>query len=133
MATQPSVDNGCPGTSNTDGDHFFCEPKTSDLTGIFSQIATSFAGKGAHLIQLYPAPVVTSAAGPTGSVTISGEYFTGATSVMFGGSSAPFVVANDNTITANAGEGASGSKVDVIVTSPGGSSGITLADVYTYP
>ncbi len=133
MATQPSVDDGCPGTSNTDGDHFFCEPKTSDLTSIFSQIATSFAGKGARLIQLYPAPVVTSASGATGSVTITGEYFTGATSVMFGGSNAPFVVVNDNTITANAGEGAGGSKVNVVVTSPGGSSAITPADVYTYP
>ena len=28
MATN-SVDNGCPGTSNDDGDHFFCVPKTS--------------------------------------------------------------------------------------------------------
>ena len=133
MATQPSVDGGCPGTSNTDGDHFFCQPKTSDLTAIFSQIALNFAGLGARLVQLYPAPVVTSAGGPTASVTISGEYFTGATSVTFGGASAAFVVGTDNSITARAPAGASGSTVDVIVSSPGGSSAITPADKYTYP
>jgi hypothetical protein len=54
MATD-SVDNGCPGTSNTDGDHFFCVPKTSgastDLSNLFKSAATALAG-GTKLIQL---------------------------------------------------------------------------------
>ncbi len=51
MATQPSTDNGCVAAENTDGDHFFCQPKTSDLSGIFQVIAGSLAA-GAHLIAL---------------------------------------------------------------------------------
>jgi hypothetical protein len=133
MATQPSVDGGCPGTSNTDGDHFFCQPKTSDLTTIFSQIATTLAGKGSHLVQLYPAPVVTHAAGPTSSVAISGQYFSGATSVTIGGTSVSFVVGSDSSITAQAPAAPSGTVVDVIVSSPGGTSSISPADHYTYP
>jgi hypothetical protein len=134
MATQPSVNGGCPGTSNTDGDHFFCEPKTADLTAVFTRVASQLLGQGSRLVQLYPAPVVTSAGGAVSSVTISGEYFTGATSVTFGGASASsFTVGSDNSIVARAPAGASGSKVDVIVSSPGGSSAITPADVYTYP
>lgn len=54
MATN-SVDNGCPGTSNDDGDHFFCIPKTSgastNLSQLFKQAANALAG-GSKLIQL---------------------------------------------------------------------------------
>ncbi len=54
MATN-SVDNGCPGTSNDDNDHFFCIPKTAgastDLTALFKQAANALAG-GTKLIQL---------------------------------------------------------------------------------
>ncbi len=51
MATQVTGDNGCVAAENTDGDHFFCQPKTSDLTSIFQVIAGSLAS-GAHLIAL---------------------------------------------------------------------------------
>ncbi len=50
-----SVDNGCPGTSNDDGDHFFCLPKSAgastNLASLFKQAANALAG-GTKLIQL---------------------------------------------------------------------------------
>ena len=54
MATQPSFDN-CQGAGaaveNTDGDHFFCEPKSSDLSDVFLIAAAQFAS-GSKLVQL---------------------------------------------------------------------------------
>ncbi len=56
----------------------------------FLAIANSLAA-GLHLLQPYPTPVVTSVSPTSGThtglqgVTIGGEYFTGATSVSFGG------------------------------------------------
>jgi hypothetical protein len=54
MATD-SVDAGCPGNSNDDGDHFFCLPKSSgastNLSALFKQAANALAG-GTKLIQL---------------------------------------------------------------------------------
>ncbi len=50
MATT-SVDNGCTSAENTDGDHFFCLPKTSQLTSIFQTVAGALAA-GSHLIVL---------------------------------------------------------------------------------
>jgi hypothetical protein len=51
-----SVDN-CSGPNpeleNTDGDHFFCEPKSGDLASVFLAAASQFAG-GSKLIQLPP-------------------------------------------------------------------------------
>jgi hypothetical protein len=54
MATQPSADGGCPGTSNDDGDHFFCVAKTapaSSLSVQFVRAAQALAG-GTKLIKL---------------------------------------------------------------------------------
>lgn len=51
VATQPTADNGCVAAENTDGDHFFCQPKTSDLASVFQTIASTLAA-GAHLIAL---------------------------------------------------------------------------------
>ena len=55
MATSSAADNGCPGTENTDNDHYYCVPKTAgasaDLTNAFKSAATSLA-KGTKLIQL---------------------------------------------------------------------------------
>jgi hypothetical protein len=138
-ANQPSSDKyGCPGSgatnSNNDGDHFFCQPKTTDLTMVFSAVATTFAGGRPHLVQIYPAPVVTGAGGAAASVSISGEYFTGAVSVYFGGGLATsFTVNGDTSITAKAPTGTSGSTVDVIVVTAGGSSVVTSSDQYKYP
>jgi Flp pilus assembly protein TadG len=54
MATN-SVDGGCPGTSNDDGDHFFCIPKTNgastNLASLFTQAAGALAG-GTKLVPL---------------------------------------------------------------------------------
>ena len=54
MATD-SVDAGCPGNSNDDGDHFFCLPKSTgastNLAALFKQAANALAG-GTKLIQL---------------------------------------------------------------------------------
>jgi hypothetical protein len=54
MATS-STDGGCPGTSNTDGDHFYCVPKTSgastDLSKVFQQAINSMMARS-HLVKL---------------------------------------------------------------------------------
>jgi len=54
MATN-SVDNGCPGSSNDDGDHFFCVAKTAgastDLSNLFKAAAVALAG-GTKLVPL---------------------------------------------------------------------------------
>jgi hypothetical protein len=111
----------------------------SGLPSVFHQIAGQILGSGAHLIQLYPTPVVTSASGPTTAVDISGQYFTGVTSVTVGGTPWPVVTSTDTSITVTHPAsppwtaGSSGTKVDVIVTTLGGTSPITSADQYTWP
>ena len=91
-----SNDNGCTTTENTDGDHFYCEPKTADLSAIFSSVASQLSGMRTHLVQLYPAPIVTSLSSSVGShnggltITVTGKYFTGSTSVRMGGAAVPF-------------------------------------------
>ncbi|MFO1201436.1 MAG: Ig-like domain-containing protein [Tabrizicola sp.] len=74
-----------------------------------------------------PPPALTSVTPNTGttsggdSVSLSGQYFTGATSVTFGGTAVTgFTVVNDTTITATTPAGTSG-PVSVIVTTPYGS------------
>ena len=51
MATQQSVDNGCGVTENTDGDHFFCQPKSEDLNLVFKAAASALVA-GSRLVQL---------------------------------------------------------------------------------
>lgn len=46
-----SLDNGCNTAENEDGDHFFCAPRTEDLSVIFESAAATLAG-GARLIAL---------------------------------------------------------------------------------
>ncbi len=101
MATSPIVGTTtCDATENNDGDHFYCIGKTgasTDLSNIFKAAAAALAKGGSHLVQLYPVPVVTAVAPTTGthlggtSVTITGSFFTGATSVKFGGTAATLV------------------------------------------
>ncbi len=113
--------------------YFFSSPSGSDLASNFRLIAADLAKSGTQLIQLYPAPIVTSVGSGT-SVAISGQYFTGATSVTFGGTSATVSSLSDTSITATAPAKASGTVVDVVVTTAaGGTSVITSADRYTYP
>jgi hypothetical protein len=127
------------GNENRDNDHFFCEPAGSDLTAVFQAAAADLAGIHTHLVQPYPAPIV-SAIGPSGGsrnggtvVTITGDNFTGAVSVKFGGTNATtFTVLSDTSIRATAPGGSPGTTVDIRVSTPGGSSPITGADKFTY-
>ncbi len=125
-----------------DTDHWF-NPTTPDLLKrIFSQIASQILGPGAHLIQLYPAPVVTGVAGvtdrsaPKTTITISGTNLNGATSVTVGGTPYTVTANSDSSISAESSTTppAPGTPVDVQVTTPGGSSPIVRPnDQYTYP
>ena len=99
--------------------------------------AISSAGQFSYALPAEAAPTVTSVgpnAGPTTggtSVTITGSNLTGATMVRFGSTAArSFTVNSATQITAisPAGNG----KVDVIVTTPGGSSASGSADQFSY-
>ena len=65
-------------------------------------------------------------------VTITGEHFTGATSVTFGGRSAGFIVHNDRSIQATTPILSAAGPVGIVVTSPDGASPDTAADDFTY-
>jgi Flp pilus assembly protein TadG len=52
MATGPSVDNGCTDAENTDGDHYFCEPRTDSLTTVFHAAATALLQGQVKLVTL---------------------------------------------------------------------------------
>ena len=142
MATQPKVGTTtCDDTENNDDDHFFCIGKTgasTDLSKIFKAAATQLAKGKSHLVNLYPIPVVTAVSPSSGShnggtsVTVSGSFFTGATTVTFNGLSVPFTVVNDTTITATAPPGATGTTVDIFVTTPGGTTSQVSGDRFTY-
>jgi hypothetical protein len=44
-ATQPTTDSGCVSSENTDGDHFYCEPKSADLRTVFLRVASDITGR----------------------------------------------------------------------------------------
>lgn len=147
MATQPSSDSlGCPGggspNSDTDGDHFFCVPKTAgastNLATVFQAAAAQLVASSAHLIELYPSPVITAVAPTSGlaaggtTVTISGHYFSGASRVRFGGVNATYTVNSDTSITAIAPAGTVGTTVHITVSTPAGTSYTMAADRFTY-
>jgi hypothetical protein len=97
---------------------------------------TSVADQYSYVFQT---PSVTSLSPANGSpaggtvVTIHGSGFTGATTVLFGATSATaFTVVNDTTITATAPSGTLGNVVHVTVTAPGGTSATSAADQFTY-
>lgn len=46
-----SVDNGCTDAENTDGDHYFCQPKSGDLDEVFKTAAAALV-RGTRLIAL---------------------------------------------------------------------------------
>ena len=83
-------------------------------------------------------PIVTGispASGPVAggtSVTITGTGFTGTTAVKFGSTAASsYTVNNATSIIATSPAGSAGT-VDITVTTPGGTSGTSSADYYTY-
>ena len=138
MASGPTDDNACTAAENADGDHFYCEPRTSDLTTVFSAVATQFAGLRTHLVKLYPIPDVTNVSPSMGThlgaqnVTVTGKYFSGATKVTFSGAAAAFTVVSDTQINVVTPAGSIGATANIVVTTAGGSSPITSADRYTY-
>ncbi|MET3995868.1 hypothetical protein ABID65_007540 [Bradyrhizobium sp. S3.9.2] len=98
---------------------------------------TNPAGTGTltNAFTYYAAPTVTSVApnvggtaGGTG-ITITGTNFTGATSVVVGGTAVAFTLVNSTTITANTPAHAAGAG-DVSVTNPGGTG--TLTNAFTF-
>ena len=113
--------------SGTEAPYYFNSPTGDDLASYFQQIAVSLAKGGAHLISLYPQPVVTGA----DSGSVSGLYFTGAYSVTFGGASATIGSVTDTSISITLPSGlVHGQTYPVIVRTPGGSSVITTASQY---
>lgn len=84
-----------------------------------------------------PLPVVASVSPNFGSVlggdsiTVTGVRFTGATVVDFGSSTAAFTVGSDTVLTAITPAEALGT-IDIIVTTPGGTSAIVPADQFTF-
>lgn len=115
-----------------DGTHYFNVVDASNLPDVFRQIAVELLDPKSRLIKVYPAPIVTGVGG-TGTVSISGKYFTGAIKVTFGGANAAFTVNSDTSITATAPNGNPGDTVHVRVITQGGASPTVAADSYTYP
>jgi hypothetical protein len=139
MSTQPAIGTtDCTAAENADEDHFYCLPKTGDLTGIFNNIVASFDTTPRLIALPAPQPVVTGVSPSSGkcnlanSVTISGQFFTDATGVSFGTQPADFTVNSDTSITAISIAGTPKSVVHITVTTTGGTSATVSADQYTY-
>jgi hypothetical protein len=52
MATDPTTDNGCTDAENTDGDHFFCEPRSDSLTAVFRAATSALIAGAVKLVEL---------------------------------------------------------------------------------
>ena len=112
-------------------------PGTVDVT-VTTPSATSATSAADHFTFQAPAPSVSSVSPSSGpvaggqTVTITGNYVTGATAVKFGGvNAASFSVTSSSTITATTPAGTAGT-VDVTVTTPGGTSALNSGDHYTF-
>ena len=46
-----SIDNGCVAAENTDGDHFYCQPRSEDLRSVFISAVAALTG-GTRLVHL---------------------------------------------------------------------------------
>ncbi len=124
--------------TTTSPQHFWNAPDAATLKAAFYQAAISIAGTGPKLIQLYPTPFITAVSPSVGTllggttVTITGKFFTGATSVRFGGAGVAFTVVSDTSISATSPAGTPGSTVNVSVTTPGGTTPAVDGSAYTY-
>lgn len=104
---------------------------------VFASDGTSIGTARTLVVGSAPAPTVTKvvpAKGPAGggtTVTITGTGFTGASAVKFGSVSASFNVKSSKSIIALAPSEAVGT-VDVTVTTPAGTSAISLYDHYKF-
>lgn len=116
--------------------HFFNVINGNELVDVFSSIATQLVSPHPRLIRVYQPPVVSSVTPTLGkkntTVTISGYFFTGTTSVEFGGTSAAFSVTSDTTIVVNKAPAHASGTVDITVTTPGGVSPVVSGDRFTY-
>jgi hypothetical protein len=113
-------------------------PSTVDIT-VTTPGGTSATSADDEYTYDTPMPEVKSvdpAHGPSGGstgVTIKGLGFTNASDVSFGqGNSVPFVFVDDATITTSSPGGNPGDTVDVLVTTPVGTSDPTLLDEFVY-
>jgi hypothetical protein len=52
MATGPTDNDGCTDAENSDGDHFFCEPRSDSLTAVFRAATTGLIAGNVKLVQL---------------------------------------------------------------------------------
>lgn len=110
------------------------ESKLSDVTDALNEFTTAFAPAAVPtaLTVTGVVPNTGPVAGGT-SVVISGTGFTGATGVTFGGVAATsLTVVNDTTINATTPAGAAVGSVDVLVTTPAGTSAAGLVDQFAY-
>ncbi|MGA3029760.1 MAG: pilus assembly protein TadG-related protein [Candidatus Limnocylindrales bacterium] len=111
-------------TMATDASHYYENPTSSQLEHDFTEAAQKLSKGGSHIIQPCLAPIVTNLnpatwTAKTGgtAITITGQYFTGASKVTFGGTPATsFSVSNDTSITATT----TGATAGVTVTTPCG-------------
>ena len=129
---------------NGNGVAHYYNPNTSAVTFTWRQspaaagtgwIAAAIAFKSATAMSVPTVTGLSPGSGPLAggtSVSITGSNFTGATAVNFGSSAASGVTVNSATsITATAPAHAAGA-VDVTVTTPGGTSTTSSADLFTY-
>jgi hypothetical protein len=131
-------------TVSPDGTSLTCTTGSSSVAGIGDVIVSTPGGTTTAIpadqfTYFFPAPSITSVSPTDGSpaggtaVTITGNSFSGATSVSFGVNPATSFTVNSNTsITATAPAGTAGSRVDITVTGPGGTSSTLPADQFTY-
>ncbi len=52
MADQPTVNNGCTDAENSDGDHFFCEPRSESLESVFRMATSALVAGSVRLVHL---------------------------------------------------------------------------------
>lgn len=52
MATGPTTDDGCNDAENSDGDHYFCEPRSDSLNAVFRAAASQLLQTAARLVDL---------------------------------------------------------------------------------
>jgi hypothetical protein len=131
---------------NVGGTQLTCTTGASTSAGLFDVLVTTPGGATTPIpadqyTYFFAAPSITSvspsdgpAAGGT-SVTITGNSFDGATAVCFGTnceSTGSFTVNSNTSISTTSPAGTAGSRVDITVEGPGGTSSTLPADQFTY-
>jgi len=111
---------------------------TSDITVTYAGTTSALSSYDRFTVSAASAPAVSSLGTSSGStagattITVSGSGFTGAQSVTFGGvPAASFVITSDTSITAVSPSQAAGT-VDVVISTPTGTSVVSSSDHFTY-